>query len=224
MFQTDDAYFLSQIILNSARKSKFPICFHLDHGSNEQQVIRGIRYGCTGIMIDASKMNVEENINITKRVVSLCKNVGIPVEGELGCIGSNGKIQVEKFTDALEARYFVEKTGVTALAVMVGTAHGRYKKAPEIDIQRISDIRNETQTALVLHGGSGIPDKQIREAINAGIRKINFATDICYAFIDTIFETSRDKIAIDLFMKEPINSVKKYVSEKILLLKANNRV
>lgn len=223
-FQTDDAYFLSPIVLSAAKRSKVPICFHLDHGTDELQIIRGIRYGCTGIMIDGSKLPLKENIDITKRVASMCSVAGIPVEGELGHVGMAGDIQPKEHTDVDEAKQFVEETGVSALAIMVGTAHGRYKKSPEINIQRISDIKKATNLPLVLHGGSGTPNEQIIASIDAGIRKINFATDLCYAFIDTIFETSRDKIAIDLFMKNPIESVKKFAAEKIMLLKANNRV
>jgi ketose-bisphosphate aldolase len=222
-FQTDDAYFLSPIVLSAAKRSKVPICFHLDHGTDELQIIRGIRYGCTGIMIDGSKLPLTENIDLTKRAVSMSSAAGIPVEGELGHVGIAGEIQTEKHTDVDEAKRFVEETGVSALAIMVGTAHGRYKKSPEINIQRIFEIKKATNIPLVLHGGSGTPDEQIIASIDAGIRKINFATDLCYAFIDTIFETSRDKIAIDLFMKNPIESVKKFAAEKIMLLKADNR-
>jgi ketose-bisphosphate aldolase len=223
LFQNDDAYYLSPVILNAAKKSSLPICFHLDHGSEMLQIIRGIRYGCTGIMIDGSKLPLEENISLTKQVVDVCTAASIPVEGELGHIGTTNEIDSLKHTDVNEAKQFVQETGVSALAVMVGTAHGRYKKSPEINIQRISDIKRETGIPLVLHGGSGVPDEQIIASIKAGIRKINFATDLCYAFIDTIFETPRDKVAIDLFMKQPIESVKKFALEKIKLVMADGK-
>jgi fructose-bisphosphate aldolase class II len=127
---------------------------------------------------------------------------------------------MDEFTDVAEAADFVEKTGVAALAVLVGTAHGRYKKPPKLDIQRIADIKNAAKIPLVLHGGSGIPDDQIIASIKAGIRKINFGTDICYSFLDGVFAVDRSTVAIDLFMKEPINCVKQFALSKIKLLGA----
>lgn len=104
--------------------------------------------------------------------------------------------------------------------MLVGTAHGRYKKPPKLDIERIADIKKATGIPLVLHGGSGIPDDQIVSSIKAGIRKINFGTDVCYSFLDGVFGVSRDIVAIDLFMKEPIKAVKAFALSKINLLGA----
>jgi ketose-bisphosphate aldolase len=223
LFNSDNGYYLTHIVLAAARKAKVPVCFHLDHGSTELEVLRGIRYGCSGIMIDASKLPIEENINLTKKISEMCADVGIPVEGELGHIGSVNDKSMGEFTEAEEVKYFVERTNVSALAIMVGTAHGRYKKTPRLDIQRIADIKKVSGVHLVLHGGSGIPDGQLHDAIKAGIRKINFGTDLCYSFIDKIFETSRDLIAVDTFMKGPVESVKRFASEKISILGAENR-
>jgi len=227
LFNSDYAYYLAPVILAAAEKAKVPVCFHLDHGATESEVLRGIRYGCSGIMIDASKLSLEKNIEITRRICEICSNVGIPVEGELGHVGSVNDETVSEFTDIEEAKRFVEETKVAALAIMVGTAHGRYKKAPKLDIERIASIKEAldktTSAALVLHGGSGIPDDQIKAAIDAGIRKINFGTDICYSFLDKVFETSRDIVAIDLFMKGPIENVKKFAAEKIKLLGADDK-
>lgn len=117
----------------------------------------------------------------------------------------------------------MNETGVSALAVLVGTAHGRYKKAPKLDIDRIRDIKNAVKIPLVLHGGSGVPDDQLLAAIDAGIRKINFGTDLCYSFLDKVFETSRDKIAIDIFMKDVIKNVSEFAKSKIRLLGAENK-
>ena len=199
------------------------MCFHLDHGQAELEVIRGIRYGCTGIMIDASNLPLEDNIEMTKHIASICSNAEIPIEGELGHIGSAKDESINHFTDVEEAKKFVLETNVTALAISVGTAHGRYKKAPKLDIQRIEEINKSTEAFLVLHGGSGVPDDQLQDAIKAGIRKVNFGTDLCYSFLDKVFETSRDLVAVDLFMKEPIESVKKFAIEKIKVLGAENK-
>ena len=223
LFNSDNGYYLSHIVLAAARKAKVPVCFHLDHGATELEVLRGIRYGCSGIMIDASKLPLEANIEMTRKISTMCGNVGIPVEGELGHIGSVNDTSMAEFTNVKEAKKYVEETNVAALAIMVGTAHGRYKKTPELNIQRIADIKKEIGVSLVLHGGSGIPDDQLQAAIKEGIRKINFGTDICYSFLDKVFETSRDIFAIDLFMKDPVESVKKFAIEKIKLLGAENK-
>lgn len=224
LFSSKEGYFVSPIILAAAEKASVPVCFHLDHGASKVEVMRALRFGATGIMIDASTLPLKENIAETKSVVALCKSVGIPVEGELGHIGSVNDETQSDYTDPKEAVQYTEETGVSALAVMVGTAHGRYKKAPKLDIERIQTIKNQTGVPLVLHGGSGVPDEEIRAAIAAGIRKINFGTDLCYSFLDKVFETSRDKIAIDVFMKEPIESVKQFAMGKIRLLGAERQV
>lgn len=181
-----------------------------------------IRLGMTGVMIDASTLPLEENIAMTKLAAELCSYAGVPVEGELGHVGATKDEVLGNYTDVAEAERFVKETGVSALAVMVGTAHGRYKKAPVLDIQRIRDIREATgKLPLVLHGGSGVPDEQIRMAVEAGIRKVNFATDLCYAFLDQVMVTERTTVALDVFMREPIHAVRDYCIGKIKLLGAD---
>ena len=219
----EEAYFLSPIVLAAAKKAKVPICFHLDHGADYNVVAKAVRYGCSGVMIDASSHELEENISITKKVCDICTPLDIPVEGELGHVGSVNDETMGEYTKVDEAVRFVEETGVVALAVMVGTAHGRYKQAPKLDIERIKDIKEATKTPLVLHGGSGVPDDQITASIKAGIRKINFGTDICYAFLDKVFETSREKIGIDTFMKDAVSNVCEFAKTKIKLLGAENK-
>lgn len=221
LFTNGEAYYLAPIIRAAAEKCKVPIAFHLDHGAGVNEVTRALRYGATGIMIDGSTLPFEENIALTKVLVDGCASVGVPVEGELGHIGSvNDEIEA-KSTEVSEAVEYAEKTGVAALAIMVGTAHGRYKKAPKLDIDRIAEIHAATEASLVLHGGSGIPDDQIRSAIKAGIRKVNFGTDVCFAFLDKVFETDRSKYALDLFMKDTVNNIKSFAEEKIKLLSAH---
>lgn len=224
LFTNEEGYFVSPIVLAAAKRASVPVCFHLDHGAGKTEVIRALRYGASGIMIDNSNLPFDENKKATKEVVEMCDAAGIPVEGELGHIGSVNDAEMQEFTKVDEAVEFVDKTGVCALAILVGTAHGRYKKAPKLDIQRISDIHKATDAHLVLHGGSGVPDDQLKAAVDAGIRKINFGTDVCYSFLDKVFETSRDLVAIDLFMKDAIESVKEFALTKIDLLGARNRV
>lgn len=224
LFTNKEAYYVAPIVKAAAEKAKVPVCFHLDHGVGIREVTRALRYGATGIMIDNSTLPLEENIKATKEIVELCSYVDVKVEGELGHIGSASDEKLSEYTDVSEAKKYAEETGIAALAIMVGTAHGHYKKAPVLDIKRIEDIKKATGIPLVLHGGSGVPDDQIISAVNAGIRKINFGTDVCCSFLDEVFNTSRDKIAIDMFMKKPIESVKKFAMSKIRLLGAENKV
>lgn len=223
LFTNKEAYYLAPIVRAAAERASVPVCFHLDHGAGEREVTRALRYGCTGIMIDCSTLPLDENIAETKRIAEKCGYVGVSIEGELGHIGSVNDEKMCAYTDVDEAKKFVDETGVAALAIMVGTAHGHYKQAPVLDIDRIKAIKDATGAALVLHGGSGVPDDQIIAAVKAGIRKINFGTDVCCSFLDQVFATSRDIIAIDLFMKDAIENVKKFGIEKIKLLGADNK-
>lgn len=216
--------YVCPVILEAAKRATVPVCMHLDHGSGEDAVTIALRNGTTGIMIDYSTKDLEENIQGTKKVVEMCKLVGVQVEGELGHIGKAADGLTNQFTEVDDAVRFVKETGVEALAVQVGTAHGRYKQAPKLAIERIKEIHHATPAHLVLHGGSGVPDDQIKEAVKAGIRKMNFSTDLCYTFIESVQEQDKNKIAIDLIMKEPIEKVKQFALSKIDVLGSRNRV
>lgn len=227
LMKEQTGYFLSPVIKAAAERATVPVCFHLDHGPSELETTRSIRYGATGIMLDGSTLPFEENITLTKRVVETCSYLDIQVEGELGHVGMTSDDDMDEFTTAEDAKRFVEETGVTCLAVAVGTAHGRYKKPPKLDIERIKAIREATNNAaLVLHGGSGVPDEEIKKAVAAGIRKMNFATDICYAFLDTCLEELQNPqraVAIDTFMKKPIEAVKDFCITRIKLVSADGK-
>ena len=220
LFTSTEAEFISPAIVAAIQRSKVKMAFHLDHGASDAAVLKAIRFGCTGVMRDASSLPFEENVAATKRVVDMCRAVGISVEGELGHIGVAKDGVSTEYTKADEAAEFVKATGVSALAILVGTAHGHYKQAPVIAVDRIREIKEATGIPLVLHGGSGVPDDQITASIQAGIRKINFGTDICLTFLDEVLKTSIDLIAVDLFMKQPVQAVKQFALEKIRLLKA----
>jgi len=185
--------FITGMVKLAARDSEIPVALHLDHGTSFEQVIRCIRSGFTSVMYDGSKLPLEQNIAITKKVVEIAKTVGVSVEGELGKIGgTEDEISVDEreamFTDPEEARYFVEQTGVDSLAVAIGTAHGQYKGEPRLDFDRLARIRELTNIPIVLHGSSGVPDDQIRKAISLGVRKVNIDTNIREAFVGKMRE------------------------------------
>ncbi len=223
LFSNFEAEFMMPSLVAAARRSPVKVALHLDHGADLDVVAKALRWGCTGVMRDASTLPFEENVAALKTVVDIAHAVGVDVEGELGHIGMAKDGVPTDYTRADEAADFVRRTGVDALAIMVGTAHGHYKQAPVLAIDRIREIHAALpDTALVLHGGSGVPDDQIAASVDAGIRKINFGTDVCCSFLDGVFGVSRDIIAVDLFMKEPIRAVTRFAAEKIRLLKAEH--
>ena len=223
LINEDVGFYLSHVLVAAARKASVPVCYHLDHGPSEIEVQRALRTGATGIMYDGSVHPFEENIARTKHIVDICSAVGVPVEGELGHIGSVNDEVMDEFTDPDAAAEFVKETGVCCLAVLIGNAHGHYKKPPCLDIDRVKAIREKAGIPLVLHGGSGIPDEQVKAAIKAGVRKMNIGTDVCCAFADGTLESLNDpkrSIAIDIFMKKPIEAVKNLALDKIRLTEA----
>lgn len=221
LFDSEVARYVSPIILEAMNELKTPAAFHLDHGAGVPEVLRAFRCGATGIMIDASKKPMEENISITRGVVDMAREMGITVEGELGEVGSAKDGVSTDYTKVEDAVKFVEGTGVSALAVAVGTAHGHYKQAPVLAIDRIAELHEAQSAHLVLHGGSGVPDGQIQAAVKAGIRKINFGTDVCCSLLDGIRAVDPSILALDLFMKEPTNRVRDFAVSKIKLLGAD---
>ncbi len=219
-------YYVSPAVIAAAQKATVPVCLHLDHAAGTEEVYKALRWGYTGIMQDGSALSFEENVALTRSAVEMCSVLGVGVEGEIGHVGSAADDQMGEFTDPSEAEEFVKKTGVCCLAVLVGNAHGHYKKEPKLDIERIRKIREKAGVPLVLHGGSGIPDEQVKEAIKAGIRKMNIGTDVCCAFAEgtkAALDDPNRSLAIDVFMKKAIQTVKALAMDKIRLTGADGK-
>lgn len=194
---------------------------HLDHGDSYELAEQCLKAGLDSVMIDASEFPLEKNIEITSRVVKLAANFGANVEAELGYVAKLGQ-SMDKigFTEPLDVDHFVKATGVNALAVAIGTAHGYYKQSPILDFERLSRISQITDAGLVLHGGSGVPDDQIRKAIELGICKVNVATDIKNTFMKNIKKLMNQTDEIDLRKVFPpaIESIKELVIMKLRLV------
>lgn len=175
----------------AASQSTVPIALHLDHCSDFSIIMQCIRAGYTSVMIDASHDPFEENVAATRKVVEAAQAVGVNVEAELGRVGGVEDDIVVSEQDALladpdECARFVELTGVHTLAPAIGTAHGIYKGEPNIDFDRIGRIAAKVAVPLVLHGGSGIPEAQVKRAVSLGMAKMNVATELRIVFSDAI--------------------------------------
>ena len=184
-----DMYYAN--VATAAKKAAVPIALHLDHGNSFELAMQALHTGYTSIMIDGSKLVLDENIALSKRVTDACRACGIPVEAELGKVGGKEddmSCDDPGYTDPDDAVRFVNETGVTSLAVAIGTAHGIYKGEPKLDVERLSEIRKVVSVPLVLHGASGVPDEAVRDCIRRGISKVNFATELRIAFSNGIKE------------------------------------
>ncbi|HEY8347354.1 MAG TPA: class II fructose-bisphosphate aldolase [Symbiobacteriaceae bacterium] len=188
-----DMAVLTAMLRTMAQQAPVPVCVHLDHGMDPGMVKEAARIGFSSVMIDASDKPFDQNVAITRDVVETSHRLGVPVEAELGHVGS-GERPVDGdtalpdllLTDPEEAERFVQETGCDSLAVAIGTAHGKYTFSPQLDIPRLEEIRRRVSIPLVLHGSSYTPDDQIVAAIAHGIAKINVATELSEVWLDTV--------------------------------------
>ena len=174
---------VAEYLIPMAQKATVPVAVHYDHGLTFEKCMEALKLGFSSVMYDCSTASYEENLAKAAEMVRICHAMGVTVEGELGHVGDNegaGKLEnpSDYYTDPAVAADFVQKTGVDALAVAVGNAHGDYKFPPKLDFDRITAIREATGTPLVLHGGSGLSDDDFREAVRRGVCKINIFTDL----------------------------------------------
>ncbi len=194
---------------------------HLDHGGSIDLVQRCLDAGFDSVMIDASEKSLEDNIRISKDAVRRAEAYGANVEAELGYIAKLNQNQDNSgFTQPEDAKRFTEETGVNALAVSIGSAHGFYKHEPKLDIPLLMKIRSTVDTPLVLHGGSGIPDATLLEAIKNGITKINLATETKNAFMRQLKEEliGTDEIDLRIVFPKATAKAQELIRNKIKLI------
>ena len=183
--------------------------------------VQAMQAGYSSVMIDGSKLPFEENIAETKRVADVAGAAGIPVEAELGKVGGKEDdlvAEADTNTDPQEAKEFVERTGITSLAVAIGTAHGFYVGTPVLDKERLSEIRRVVDIPLVLHGASGLLDEDVRDCVSRGICKVNFATELRKAFTDACRKVAQeDPKAFDpkVFCKAGMAAVTQLVENRM---------
>ena len=179
------------IVASLAKEATVPVAMHLDHGDSYELAVECLNAGYSSVMIDGSRLSFEDNIAQAARVVAEAKKLGVPVEAELGKVG--GKEDTledagDEYTDPAKAAEYAQRTGISSLAVAIGTAHGVYSKKPVLDVERLTAIRKVVEIPLVLHGASGLTTEQVQSCIAEGICKVNFATELRIAYTEGVKE------------------------------------
>ncbi len=226
---------LADILIPMAKRADIPVVIHFDHGKTKENCIKAMDMGFTSVMYDCSRLPYEENVSRMADMVSIAHSRSVTVEGELGAVMDlEGSIEGEPdklsgspedyYTDPDVAYDFVKRTGVDALAVSVGNAHGAYKFPPKLDFDRISAIKNKLKVPLVLHGGSGLTDADFTKAISLGIAKVNIFTDINDAAANAagkaLGENGKNYAGI---VNPVVNAVKECTGEKLKLFMSENK-
>jgi fructose-bisphosphate aldolase class II len=186
-------HYIRAMVEAAAQSVSVPVALHLDHGRDLETVETCVQGGFTSVMIDGSRLPLDENIEVSRKAAEMAHAAGISAEAELGRVGSGAEEPSEEdrrkfMTDPEEARRFVDETSVDALAVAIGSAHGLYKFKPKLDFDLLKEIRKTVNVRLVLHGGSDLPEDQIRRSIELGITKVNVATDLAVAYTKALRE------------------------------------
>ena len=207
-------------MIAAAKRASVPVVVHFDHGLTFERCIEALKLGFTSIMYDGSAGDEASNLRDTAEIVRICHAFGASVEGEIGHVGmaesGDGEVR-DMYTTPEEAIKFSEATGVDALAIAIGTAHGVYKAKPRLDIQRLREIRAVLDTPLVLHGGSGLSDQDFRNTIEAGITKVNIHTDLCLAGLRAMRSGIDEELDYLALRQRKVNEIKAEVKKKLLL-------
>ncbi|MBQ7368986.1 MAG: class II fructose-bisphosphate aldolase [Clostridia bacterium] len=171
-------------VIAAAKRAKVPVVVHYDHGLTFERCMEALQLGFSSVMFDGSTNDYETNLAQTREIVKIAHAFGATVEGEIGHVGqadAGDEDLTDMYTTPEEAEAYIAATGVDALAVAIGSAHGVYKKKPQLNIKRLQEIRAKVDVPLVLHGGSGLSDDDFRNTIREGIAKVNIFTDLCLA-------------------------------------------
>lgn len=190
-----DLKLIAPAMVSMAKSASVPVAVHYDHGLTYERCMEAMDLGFTSIMFDGSAGSPKENVEKTREIVKIAHDRGVTVEGEIGHVGEtiNGDEHAEDlYSTPHDAVSFIEETGVDALAIAIGTAHGVYKTTPKLDIERLKEIRKATDTPLVLHGGSGLPEEDLKATIREGIAKLNIFTDLYLEGLRIINEGGKD--------------------------------
>lgn len=214
-----------------AKNTKIPVCIHLDHSREFEQTMKAIQLGFQSVMFDGSSLSFESNVSITSKVVETARVLGIGTEGEIGKIGGTEDDITVAEEDAMitsvdEAVRFAEATSVDYLAVSIGTAHGIYKNPPKLAFERLKEINEAVNRPIVLHGGSDVPDDQIKRAISLGIAKINVDTELRQSFtrgmLEVLLQNNNEyHLAVSLGRGREVMQAK--VQEKIRLFGSSGK-
>lgn len=212
-----------------AQEATVPVAMHLDHGDSFALCAQALRSGYTSVMIDGSKLPLEENIALTYKVSEMCAAVGIPVEGEIGRVGGK-EDDLESdggYTIPEEAVRFEKESGLFSMAVGVGTAHGFYKEKPQLNKELITTLRGMLQAPMVLHGASGLSDEDVKDCIRRGICKVNFATELRAAYtegVKAVLAENPKTFDPKAYGKEARQRVKALVMERMLVCGCDGKV
>ena len=213
-------------IIAAAKRASVPVVVHYDHGLTFDRCIEALKLGFSSVMFDGSTKSYEDNLKETAEIVKIAHSFGASVEGEIGHVG-NADVGDDRLTDMYttpaEAEEYVKATGVDALAIAIGTAHGVYKKKPMLNIDRLKAIRARIDTPLVLHGGSGLSDDDFRCTVKEGIAKVNIFTDLCLAGERAMKEGLEKGLGYLEIRKLKVEYIKEAVKNKIRLFGSQNK-
>ncbi|MBE6757731.1 MAG: class II fructose-bisphosphate aldolase [Ruminococcaceae bacterium] len=213
-------------IIAAAKRATVPVVVHYDHGLTFERCIEALKLGFSSIMFDGSAGDPAKNFENTREMVKIAHAMGVTVEGEIGHVGqadTGDNETSDQYTTPEEAVEFVRETGVDALAIAIGTAHGAYKSKPKLDINRLKEIRAALDTPLVLHGGSGLSDDDFRNTIREGIAKVNIFTDLCVAGNTAMKQGLEEGLAYLDIRNRKVELIKQTVMEKIRLFGSDGK-
>lgn len=214
-------------IIAQAKKASVPVVVHYDHGLTFERCMEALQLGFSSIMFDGSAKDYETNLAETREIVKIAHEFGVSVEGEIGHVGealTSDNDNIDMYTTPEEACEYIAKTGVDALAIAIGTAHGVYKKKPKLDFARLQAIRSATDVPLVLHGGSGLTDDDFRTVVKHGIAKVNIFTDLCIAGENAVKAAIGEGIEYLEMRNKKVEYIKEEVKKKMQLFGSCTRV